>query len=157
MSSENGGTQTIRKEVKKRMQRYRNTLLTWCGILAIVFGLGAIGFGTAGAVYTHNTAMKQGITVSGDATMGNPGATLDGPFDMLGQAGAIEHHMLERTEGKYYAQMDREDPVRASWLDATTLMSALQLGAMAYALAAFVIFFGFTSLGTGVVFFLLRE
>ena len=41
------------------------------------------------------------------------GDPVDGPLTAYSQAQIINDHALEATEGQTYAQMDREDPLRA--------------------------------------------
>jgi len=121
-------------------------------VLAMLVGAGSFFGGVAGAVYTYNEAAQQNITVTDDASW-NAGDAVTGPLDMLAQADVIEHHQLDRTDGKFYAEMDREDPARASWLTATTLTNALSLGVLAYGLAALAATFGLVIGLSGVVLF----
>jgi hypothetical protein len=98
---------------------------------------------------------------------------------MWAQADIITHHQLDNTEGLYYAQMPREIPqldengaavldengeevmvpneARASWMNATTLTTALGLGIVAYALSAFAVVVGLTLMVTGYVFLQIRK
>jgi len=163
------------------LRRNKNKVLAIVGIAAIVLGLGSMVVGGFAWSYTRSTAIEQGVEVNEDADFpfADEGQTLNDPFDMLGQANAIETHQLDRTGGQYYAEMPGKVPVldeagnptvdengeavmapnaeRDSWIKATTLITALQLGAMAYGLITLVIFVGFTLTATGVVFLSLRD
>jgi hypothetical protein len=146
-------------------------------ILAFTVGVGSVAGGVSGAVFTWNTAVTENITTPDDASI--PETPVRGPFTMLSQAAIIGEHQLARTEGLRYAEMPREVPVldeagkpvldangeavmgpneaRLSWITATTLTSALNLGVMAYALSAFAVVVGLTLIGIGVVFLALRS
>jgi len=138
-------------------------------VLAIVVGLGSLLGGLVGMVYTWQTAAKENITTPDDAPI--PGETVDGPFSLWSQASIIEHHQLDRTEGLRYSEMPRTVPqvdengnpvldaagqpvevpnqARLSWIEATALMTVLNLGLMAYALSLFAIVMGATVAGLG--------
>ena len=158
-----------------RLKTHR--LLTLVAVMAMVIGIGSVLGGIAGAAYTWNEAAAQDITTPDDARFAE--VPVRGPLSMWAQADIINQHQLERTEGLYYSQMERMvpavddagDPVvdeagepvmlpneaRMAWIDATSLTSALQLGIMAYALAAFAIVVGLVLAGTGHALYRLRD
>lgn len=63
----------------------------------------------------HRMAEEQ-ITVSSDSYHFS-GRTVDGPVAAFERASTIKHHELEGTGGKTYAQLDRDDPLRATAMD----------------------------------------
>lgn len=155
----------------------KSSLMFVAGILAMTVGFGAMAGGVFGAWYTWDQAAAQSVVTPDDAVI--PETPVRGPFTMWAQANIINHHQLERTEGLYYAQMDRTVPAvdengeailddsgeavmvpnetRASWLDATTLITALSLGVVSYALAAFSFVTGLTLVAVGLVFLHIRN
>lgn len=155
----------------------RRRLLAIVGILALVVGIGSFAGGVFGAVYTWNQAAAENITTPDDAFF--PEVPVRGPFSMWAQADIIEHHQLDATEGLRYSEMPRQvasvdeagnpvigedgEPVmvanaaRASWINATSLMTALNLGVLAYALSAFALVVGITMIASGVTFLSLRK
>jgi len=155
----------------------KSLTLLLVGILALAVGFGSMAGGIFGAWYTWDQAAVQGITTPDDAAI--PEAQVRGPFTMWAQADIITHHQLDRTDGLYYAQMDRMVPsvdesgevvldengeavmvpneARASWFDATTLTTALSLGIVSYALAAFAFVVGLTLAAVGYVFLRIRS
>ncbi len=165
---------TIREEAPPTK---RSSLLLIAGIVALTVGLGAVVGGVFGAWYTWDQAATQNITTPDDAAI--PEAAVRGPFTMWAQADIINHHQLERTGGLYYSEMPRTipqldeagnpvldadgEPVmvpnadRASWLDATTLTTALSLGIISYALSAMAIVTGVTLALVGYVFLRIRR
>jgi hypothetical protein len=155
----------------------RRRILAIVGILTLVVGIGSFAGGALGAVYTWNQAAAENITTPDDAIF--PEVPLRGPFSMYAQADIIEHHQLDSTEGLRYSEMERQvasvdeagnpvigadgEPVmipnaaRASWVTATTLLTALNVGLLAYALSAFALVVGVTMIASGVAFLTLRK
>jgi hypothetical protein len=60
----------------------------------------------------------------------------------------IEQHALEATGGLYYAELDREDPLREVAMNAAFLQSSLFTSVVAFGVAAIAV-------GMGVVFILI--
>lgn len=155
----------------------KSFVLLLAGILAMTVGFGSIAGGVFGAWYTWDQAAVQNIVTPDDAAI--PSTDVRGPFTMWAQADIITHHQLDRTDGLYYAQMDRMVPAideagepvldengeammvpneaRASWFDATTLTTALSLGIVSYALATFGMVIGLTLVVVGYVFLHIRR
>ena len=66
------------------------------------------------------------------------GQTVAGPFTAFVQADIIQHHALEASGGKTYAELDREDPVRATMMNASFLRTSLFTSIVSFGVAAFV-------------------
>ena len=157
------------RETAFRIALGRTKLYAAIAIFAMVVGGASVLGGIFGAAYTWNQASIQNITTPDDAVIAD--TPVRGPFTMWSQADIINHHQLERTDGLYYAEMDRQVPAvdedgnvildesgepvmvpneaRASWLTATTLTNALNLGILAYVLSAFAMVVGLTLLLLG--------
>ncbi|HLF60466.1 MAG TPA: hypothetical protein VI980_04740 [Acidimicrobiia bacterium] len=156
----------------------RTTLvLLISGILAMVVGFGAMAGGLFGVWYTWDQAVAQDVVTPDDAAIAE--TAMRGPFTMWAEADIINTHQLENTGGLYYAQMDRMVPqvdesgaavldangdpvlvpneVRASWVTATTLITALGLGILSYTVSGLAIAVGFALMVTGFVFLYLRK
>ena len=152
-------------------------LLLFSAIMAMVVGVGSVGGGIFGAWYTYDQAVAQNVVTPDDAVI--PETPVRGPLTMWAQADIITHHQLENTDGLYYAEMERTVPqldengeavldengeavtvpneARASWLPATTLTTALGLGIVSYALAAFAFMIGLTLIVVGYTFLRIRK
>ncbi len=108
------------------------------GLISVVIGVIMI---VAGAVTWGMVSSKlaaENITVSGDAPM-FAGAKVTGPLEAFVQADVINHHALESTSGKTYAELDREDPLRATAMNASFLRSSLFTSVIAFGVALFAI------------------
>lgn len=161
----------------EKTTKFRRRLLAIVGVLSLVVGFGSFLGGAAGAVYTWQQAAVQNIVTPDDAAI--PETPVRGPFTMWAQSDIITHHQLDSTEGLYYAEMPRQVPevdeagnpvigedgepvmvpnaARASWITATTLTTALGVGILAYALAAFAMVVGVTLVASGLTFLSLRK
>lgn len=163
--------------VPETITHRKSFVLLLAGILALVVGFGAMGGGIFGAWYTWDQAVAQDIITPDDAVFAE--TPVRGPFSMWAQADIITQHQLERTDGLYYAQMDRFVPqvddngavvvdengetvmvsnaARASWFNATILTTSLSLGVISYALAAFAFVVGLSLALSGYVFLMIRR
>ena len=88
----------------------------------------------------------QKIVTSDDACL--PGRSVSDPFTAYCEAQVIEQHALEATGGLYYAEMDREDPLRATAATASFLRASLFTSVVAFGSAAMAV-------GMGIVFILI--
>jgi hypothetical protein len=108
---------------------------SWIG--AVVFGvvlLVAGGFMIVQGRQAHDdvrdTLADEKIISSQDADI--PLAEVDTAAEAKAQADAIHEHALEASGGKTYAEMDRDDPNRAVYLNSVTLRTALMESYMAF-------------------------
>lgn len=108
------------------------------GLVAMIFGAVFIvaGITTWGMVSSKLAAER--ITVSGDAPM-LAGATVADPITAFIQADMINHHALAATDGKTYAELDKEDPLRATAMNGSFLRASLFTSVIAFGVALFAI------------------
>ena len=113
------------------------------GIILIIGGIGTW-------IMVSNTLAGQNITVSEDADC-LAGDEVDGPFSAFCQARVIEKHTLETTGGLTYAELDREDPLRAVAMNSAFLQSSLFTSVVAFGVAGMAILMGivFVLIGLG--------
>jgi hypothetical protein len=92
----------------------------------------------------------QNITTSDDACL--PVRTVADPFTAYCQAKVIEKHTLESTGGLYYAELDREDPLREVAMNSAFLQSSLFTSVVAFGVAAMAVLIGvlFVLIGLGI-------
>ena len=117
------------------------------GTLVLVAGviLGLSGAGTWALVQTSLADEK--ITVAEDAERFG-GQLVNGPLTAYYQADIIEKHALEGSGGKTYAELDREDPARASVMNGSFLRASLFTSVVSFGIAAM-------AMGLGIVFILI--
>jgi hypothetical protein len=120
------------------------------GVVAMILMIaGAAMILAGGTTYAMVSSQLEAerITVSEDAAR-FAGQAVTGPFTAYQEALIIEKHALEATGGKTYAQLDREDPLRAVAMDGSLLRASLFTSVVAFGLSALVII-------SGVIFLLL--
>jgi hypothetical protein len=124
----------------------RARLLKLIGILGIIGGAVMVvaGIGVWSAVSIQLAAEK--IVVAEDAAF-LAGAPVADPFTAYAEADIIAHHALEASDGATYAELDREDPVRETMMNASFLRASLFTSIVSFGVAAFAI-------GTGLLFML---
>lgn len=119
-------------------------------ISSIALGVVLILGGIATWVMVSNTLADQQITVADDASC-LAGDEVNGPLSAYCEAKVIEKHALEATEGKTYAELDREDPLRAVAQSAAFLQSSLFTSVVAFGVAGMATLMGivFVLIGLG--------
>lgn len=119
-------------------------------ISSLVLGvLLIIGAATTWILVT-NELNQERITVAEDASC-LAGDDVNGPFSAYCQAMIIEQHALDSTGGLTYAEMDREDPLRAVAMNASFLRASLFTSVVAYGVAGMAALMGvvFILIGLG--------
>ena len=86
-------------------------------------------------VMVSNKLADENITVADDAKW-FAGEKVDGPLTAYSQADIIDHHARELSGGKTYAELDREDPVRATMMNASFLRASLFTSVLAFGVSA---------------------
>lgn len=120
-------------------------------ILSIVIGVVLIIGGIATWIVVSNTLSDQKITVSDDASC-LAGDEVNGPLSAYCEAAVIDEHQLEATGGLRYAELDREDPLRATAATASFLQASLFTSVVAFGVAAMAVLIGllFILIGLGI-------
>ncbi len=119
-------------------------------IASVVVGGLLIASGLGTWILVSNTLGQQQITVSPDADC-LAGDAVDGPFSAYCETKIIEKHALEATGGKYYAELDRDDPARQTAATAAYLQSSLFTSIVAFGVAGMAVLIGvlFILIGLG--------
>ena len=116
------------------------------GLLTMIAGIVLILAGATTWGLVQSQLAAENITVAEDAAM-FAGKQVNGPLDAYYQADIINKHALEGSGGKTYAELDREDPARATVMNGSFLRASLFTSVIAFGVAAFAI-------GMGVLFLL---
>lgn len=119
----------------------------WISIVVMVVGALMVIAGAVTYAQVSSTLSAENITVADDASC-QAGSAVNGPFAAYCQADIIAHHALEATGGKTYAELDREDPLRAVAMNGSFLRASLFTSVVAFGVAAMAV-------GIGIVFILL--
>jgi hypothetical protein len=121
--------------------RIEMTLVTrWAWLGAVLFGIVLV---VAGLYMVRESRIAhddvrdalagERIITAEDAEI--PLALVDSPAEAKAQADIIQEHVLKTTEGKTYSELPREDPRRATYLQAVTLRTALMESYLAFKVA----------------------
>ena len=106
------------------------------GLISIIAGAVLIlGGGLTWGMVTSQLSAEN-ITIPDDASM-FPGKQVKGPLTAYSQADIINKHALEGSGGKTYAELDRDDPARATVMNGSFLRASLFTSVIAYGVAAF--------------------
>jgi hypothetical protein len=106
----------------------------WAYVATVVFGLVLIAAGAGTWLMVGNTLNDQHITVADDADC-RAGEPVRGPYSAYCQAQVIEKHTLDLTDGKTYAELDREDPLREVAMNSSFLQASLFTSVLAFGVA----------------------
>lgn len=106
------------------------------GLITIIAGIVLILAGGTTWTMVRSQLVAENITVAEDAAMFG-GNLVDGPLDAFYQADIINKHALDSSGGKTYAELDRDDPARATMMNASFLRSSLFTSVIAFGVAAF--------------------
>jgi ABC-type sugar transport system permease subunit len=119
------------------------TMRRTASIVAIVVGIVMAVAGVVTWVVVSTTLAEQKIVVADDASC-LAGDEVDGPFSAYCQADVIDQHTKNITGGLTYAELDREDPNRATAMDSAFLQASLFTSVVAFGVA-------FMAFGVGIV------
>jgi len=119
----------------------KRRIIRLVGLAGILGGVVMIIAGGAvwGTVSSQLAAEK--ITVAEDAAF-LAGAPVIGPLSAYAEADIINHHALDMSEGLTYAELDREDPLRDTVMNASFLRTSLFTSVVSFGVAAFAIGLG---------------
>ena len=107
-------------------------VLAW---IVIVIGILMVVAGGVTWYEVQDQLSAENITVADDADF-LAGDEVNGPFSAYAEADIINTHALEASEGKTYAELDREDPVRVTVANASFLRASLFTSVVAFGVAA---------------------
>ena len=117
-------------------------------VVAIIGALMLIGGATTWGLVQSQLSNEK-ITVAEDARW-FAGDDVNGPFTAYSQAQIIQKHSLELAGGKTYAQLDREDPKRATVMNGSFLRASLFTSVLAFGVSAMAMALGFVQILLGV-------
>jgi hypothetical protein len=110
------------------------------GLVFIAAGAYMVSEGLSAKNQVRDTLVAERITTSEDASIAK--APVDDAATAQAQSDVIKKHVMETTEGKTYSELDREDPLRATYLNSVSLRTALGLAVMGFRLSDLVVGLG---------------
>jgi len=119
-------------------------------ITSVILGIILILGGATTWIIVSSELAAQNITVADDASC-LAGDEVNGPLSAYCEAQIIEQHALESTGGLTYAELDREDPLRTTAMDASFLRASLFTSVVAFGVAGMAVLMGivFVLIGLG--------
>ena len=123
----------------------RRRIVRIIGVLGIIGGIVLIVAGIVVWVMVSAQLRAENITIPDDA-MAFQGQTVAGPLTAYVQADIIQHHALEASDGKTYAELAMDDPVRATLMNASFLRASLFTSVVSFGVAAFAMGMGVLSI-----------
>lgn len=116
--------------VNKRARLF-GTLLLVLGAIMIVGGIGAWGAVAQGLA-------QENVNVT-DTAPAFVGERVDAPWEAWAQSEAIRTDLEQMTDGRTYAEIDREDPLRPSVATGTFLRASLMTSVIGFGVALTVV------------------
>jgi len=110
-------------------------------IIVLIIGVVLIVAGGVTWYMVRDQLVAEKITVADDADF-LAGDDVDGPFSAYAQADVINEHALEATNGKTYAELERDDPARQTAMSASFLRASLYTSVVAFGVAAMAVGLG---------------
>lgn len=107
------------------------------GIIVAVLGVAFLIAGVTTYALVSRTLAAENIVVADDADY-FAGKEVKGPLTAWAQADIIAMHAQEIGGGRTYAELPRDDPNRATVMDASFLRASLFTSVVAFGVAAFV-------------------
>ncbi len=104
------------------------------GRIVAVLGIVMVLAGGLTWVAVVNQLSDEHISVSDDADFLG-GDEVNGPFSAYAQAQVINKHALEATDGKTYAELEQDDPLRDVAMQASFLRASLFTSVVAFGVA----------------------
>ena len=112
-------------------------------IIVLVVGAVFIVAGVVTWFVVRDQLSNEKITVSKDADF-LAGKPVKGPFTAYAQAQVINKHALEATNGKTYAELSQDDPLRQTAMSASFLRASLFTSVVAFGVAFMAVGLGVT-------------
>lgn len=147
----------------EKLLKISSKIIVLAGVIMICGGVG-------GTIYTYRNVVREKIVTPDDAFI--PGVAVRGPITLKAQVDIIRKHTLKITGGKTFAEMPRQiqklnsdgspivdkdgkpvmvaNTARDIWITSTTLITALNLGIIAYVFSGLAFILGLVFILIGI-------
>lgn len=119
-------------------------LVKGVGFGGILGGIALIVVGLIVWIMVATQLRAENITIPDDA-IAFQGQTVQGPLTAYVQADIIQTHALHASDGKTYAELEQDDPLRSTMMDASFLRASLFTSVVSFGVAI-------SAMGVGVMF-----
>jgi hypothetical protein len=142
---------------KEVQMKYLNMARHWFWVAPLLLGIAFI----AGGIYmvvegreakdeVRDAIVQENIVTTEDSAI--PNVQVTNAETAKAQADVIEQHYLEATGGRTYSELDRDDPLRETAFQASSLRTSLNLAVMGFRISDLVIGMGFFIVAVGATF-----
>ncbi|MFF2372249.1 aromatic ring-opening dioxygenase LigA [Agromyces sp. NPDC058110] len=118
------------------LNRTQVNVVRLTGLAGIIGGILLIVVAIVAWASVSSQLAAEKIVIPDDAPI-LAGQTVNGPIDAFVQAGVIAMHAEEIGGGKTYAELDQDDPVRTTVMNASFLRASLFTSVVAFGVALF--------------------
>lgn len=116
----------------------RSRALKLVGLAGIAGGIVFVLVGVLVWVAVATQLRAENIVIPEDA-IAFQGQVVSGPLTAYVQADIIQRHAMELSDGRTYAELGRDDPARATMMNASFLRASLFTSVVSFGVAAFAI------------------
>lgn len=118
------------------LNRTQVNVVRLTGLAGIIGGILLIIVAVVAWVGVSSQLRAEQIVIPDDAPI-LAGKVVDGPIDAFVQAGVIDMHAREMADGKTYAELDQDDPLRTVVMNASFLRASLFTSVISFGMALF--------------------
>lgn len=118
------------------LSRTQVNVVRLTGLAGIIGGILLIVVAVVAWVGVSSQLRAENIVIPDDAPI-FAGKVVDGPIDAYVQAGVIDMHARDMADGKTYSELDQDDPLRTTVMNASFLRASLFTSVIAFGIALF--------------------
>jgi len=118
------------------LSRTQVNVVRLTGLAGIIGGILLIVVAIVAWVGVSSQLRAENIVIPDDAPI-FAGKVVDGPIDAFVQAGVIDMHARAMADGKTYSELDQDDPLRTTVMNASFLRASLFTSVISFGIALF--------------------
>jgi len=118
------------------LSRTQVNVVRLTGLAGIIGGILLIVVAIVAWVGVSSQLRAENIVIPDDAPI-FAGKVVDGPIDAFVQAGIIDMHARAMADGKTYSELDQDDPLRTTVMNASFLRASLFTSVISFGIALF--------------------
>lgn len=118
------------------LSRTQVNVVRLVGLAGIIGGILLVLVAIVAWIGVSSQLRAENIVIPDDAPI-LAGKVVDGPIDAFVQAGVIDMHARAMADGKTYAELDQDDPLRTVVMNASFLRASLFTSVISFGIALF--------------------